>query len=155
MCTPDSLLVTWTCGNPKIEFLIPDETLGSVQLHMLKPFWHQLSLSLSQHFSKLRQRHGASWWAAREGSALRGKTNFLCVVQCEDIVLKLFQDLTSMISCLILLGTWQCSDGLVYKMRSFVKACQKSVIMPLCILSVSSWLCGFLLVTAGKLFLHL
>lgn len=86
--------------------------------------------SLSQHFSKLRQRHGAGWWAAKEGSALGGETNFLCMVQGENMALKQFQDLRSMISCLILLGAWCCSDGLVYKTRSFVKACQKSVTMP-------------------------
>lgn len=62
----------------------------------------------------MTQRHGASQLITNEGSAVEGETNFLHVAQCEDVVLKLFQELRSVISCLILLDIWWCSD-LVYK----------------------------------------
>lgn len=59
-------------------------------------------------------RHGASQLTAKEGSAVEGKTNCLQMAQCEDMLLNLFQELRSMIICLILLGIWWCSHGLVY-----------------------------------------
>lgn len=62
----------------------------------------------------MTQRHGASQLTTNE-AAVDSETHFLHMAQCEDMVLKLFQELRSMISCLILLDIWWCSDGLVCK----------------------------------------
>lgn len=62
--------------------------------------------SLSQYFSKVRQRHGASCWTSKEGSDLGGETNFLCVMRVRTWYWNPFKtsDPLSLVSFFWLLG---------------------------------------------------
>lgn len=115
-------LDTWHPRIPNSKFLIPDGTLGSVQLLMLKPFWYQLSLSahyLSTSASRDKdvEKFGE---LQKKGLLLEGK--LISSVWCRVRAWYWNYFKTSHPwSRLILLGTWWCSDGLVYRVRSFEK----------------------------------